>query len=240
MRTHEDQKLNTQEDAALSALVKSRATRYAAPPDLADRIRQRIDAPAIPSRSTARPKTDGSRWRRWFEPTALFGAGAAAAGAIVAVLALSFGMTPAQDAVIDEITSSHVRSLMASHLSDVASSDHHTVKPWFAGKLDFSPPVYDLAAEGFPLTGGRLDYVAGRPVAALVYKPGLHVINLFVWPAQDGKAIDLRVFERQGFNLVHWTQDGMQAWAVSDMNAAELKSFATLVRERMGGAPAPS
>ena len=217
------------QDPELTALIKSHATRHTAPPDLADRIRQQIDASSIPSHPAVSPRANGSRWRRWVQAAALFGAGAATA----AVVAISVLVAPKQDAIVDELTASHVRSLMASHLDDVASSDQHTVRPWFAGKLDFSPPVYDLAAEGFPLTGGRLDYVAGRPVAALVYKPGLHVINLFVWPARDGKPVDPDVFERHGFSLVHWTQAGMQAWAVSDMNSAELKDFANLVRERM-------
>lgn len=228
MRTHDDQN----EDPALSALIGKHATRHPAPPDLAARIGRRIDAATVPSRSTTGARTMGSRWNRWLHAASLFGAGAATAAA-VAIFAISVFVSPRQDALVDELTASHVRSLMASHLDDVASSDRHTVRPWFAGKLDFSPPVVDLAAQGFPLTGGRLDYVAGRPVAALVYKPGLHVINLFVWPAQDGKSADPQVFERQGFSLVHWTQAGMQAWAVSDMNSAELKSFADLVRQRM-------
>lgn len=217
------------EDPALTTLIRSHATRHAVPPDLADRIRQQIETASIPSHRATRAKTLGVRWSRWVQAVALFAAGAATA----AVIAIGVQVAPRHDAIVDELTASHVRSLMASHLDDVASSDHHTVKPWFAGKLDFSPPVHDLSAQGFPLSGGRLDYVGGRPVAALVYKPGLHVINLFVWPAQDGKSVDPRVFEHQGFSFVHWTQGGMQAWAVSDMNAAELKGFAKLVRERM-------
>ena len=225
MRTSDD----THEDPALAALIKSHATRHAAPPGLADRIRQRIDASSTTSDAVKGASVHGARLRRWMQAAALFGAGAATA----AVVAISGFVAPRQGTIVDELAASHVRSLMASHLDDVASSDQHTVRPWFAGKLDFSPPVHDLAAQGFPLTGGRLDYVAGRPVAALVYKPGLHVINLFVWPAEDGKSIAPHVFERQGFTLVHWTQAGMQAWAVSDMNPSELKSFAKLVRERM-------
>lgn len=226
MRTHED----SHEDPALGALIKSRATRYAPPPDLADRIRQQIVASSVPSSPAVDSKATGSRWSRWVQAVALFGAGAATA-AVVAFSMLF--VVPKPDTIVDQLTASHVRSLMASHLADVASSDHHTVRPWFAGKLDFSPPVYNLAAQGFPLIGGRLDYVAGRPVAALVYKPGLHVINLFVWPATDGTPIEPRLFEHQGFHLVHWAQAGMQAWAVSDMDASELKKFADLVRERM-------
>lgn len=161
---------------------------------------------------------------------AWFGTGAATAWGLALVL-LATPIPPA-DALAEGVTSNHVRSLMASHLADVASSDHHTVKPWFAGKLDFSPPVVDLAAEGFPLTGGRLDYLDGRTVAALVYRSGPHVINLFVWPAADAKAQPTTLSARQGYQLVHWAQGGMQAWAVSDLNAAELQNFAALLRER--------
>jgi anti-sigma factor RsiW len=129
------------------------------------------------------------------------------------------------DAVAQEVVSSHVRALMGEHLFDVRSTDQHTVKPWFLGKLDFSPPVTDLAQAGFPLTGGRLDYVAGHPVAALVYTSGQHTINVFVWPeasdavgASDARAI-------RGFHVRHWTRGGMSYWAVSDVNDAALDQF---------------
>jgi anti-sigma factor RsiW len=129
------------------------------------------------------------------------------------------------DAVSEEVVSSHVRALMGEHLFDVRSTDQHTVKPWFLGKLDFSPPVTDLAQAGFPLTGGRLDYVAGHPVAALVYTSAQHTINVFVWPeASDaGNSSDVRTI--RGFHVRHWTRGGMSYWAVSDVNDAALDEF---------------
>ena len=127
-----------------------------------------------------------------------------------------------------EVVASHVRSLQGAHLTDIASSEHHTVKPWFAGKLDFSPPVPDFTTEGFPLIGGRLDYLGERQVAALVYGRRQHVINLFVWPSRDSKALPAAA-SRRGYHLVHGAAGGMTYWAISDLNEAELSQFAQLV-----------
>lgn len=130
----------------------------------------------------------------------------------------------------DEILTSHVRSLMGDHLTDVVSSDQHTVKPWFNGRLDYSPPVSDFAGRGFPLVGGRLDYVAGRSVAALAYARRKHLINVFLWPAGQGLDAGPVSAERQGYHLLHWTQRDYTYWVVSDLGILELREFAGLLR----------
>jgi anti-sigma factor RsiW len=130
-----------------------------------------------------------------------------------------------------DVLDSHLRSLMGSHLTDVPSSDHHTVKPWFQGRLNFSPDVPDLSAEGFTLIGGRLEVVRRAPAAAIVYRRRAHVINLFVAPANEGDSPP-RAQSSEGYNLVAWTKGGMRYWAVSDLNAAELMQFAESVRAR--------
>ena len=134
-----------------------------------------------------------------------------------------------QRSIEDEVVSSHVRSLMASHLMDVASTDQHTVKPWFAGKLDFSPPVTDLAASGYPLIGGRLDYLRSRTVAALVYQRRKHVINVFTWPVEAATDSRTPSHTQQGYHVIHETHGGMTYWIVSDLNAEELSTFAQLL-----------
>jgi anti-sigma factor RsiW len=124
-----------------------------------------------------------------------------------------------------QLIASHVRSLMANHLTDVASSDQHTVKPWLDTKLDFAPAVLDLSGEGFPLVGGRLDYLDNRSVAALVYQRRKHFINLFVWPAEVNASSATKAMSRQGYQLLHWIDSDFNYWAVSDVNETDLQEF---------------
>ncbi len=142
----------------------------------------------------------------------------------------------AHERLVAEVISSHIRSQMvSSHLFDVESSDQHTVKPWFHGKLDFAPEVMDLSPDGFDLAGGRLDYVNGRAVAALVYRKRKHVINLLTWPAMSGdEEMSMTSETKQGYHLVHWRHEGMEWWAISDLNLAELTEFARRIQGREG------
>jgi anti-sigma factor RsiW len=133
----------------------------------------------------------------------------------------------------DEITSAHVRSLQGDHLLDVVSTDQHTVKPWFNGKLDFSPTVIDFAGQGFPLVGGRLDYINHQTVAAIVYQRGKHMINVLVWPTHEGDD-QTRSSQHNGYNLITWARGGLKYSAVSDLNSQELSQLAELLR---GGGP---
>ena len=140
---------------------------------------------------------------------------------------------PAADQFLaTQLIDSHVRSLMANHLTDVASSDQHTVKPWLDAKLDFAPAVVDLSPKGFPLIGGRLDYLDNRAVAALIYQRRKHFINLFVWPAAPDETRTPKTITRQGYQLLHWIESDLNYWAVSDVNEKELQEFKQLFQEQ--------
>jgi anti-sigma factor RsiW len=134
------------------------------------------------------------------------------------------GPTPATTATTNQLVDAHVRSLLPNHLLDVVSTDRHTVKPWFAGKTDIAPPVVDLTDKGFPLLGGRLDYVDGHSAAVLVYGRRLHTINVFVWRTGTSEPPD-GSFEVRGHSLLHWTKGGLSYWAVSDAAEPELEAF---------------
>jgi anti-sigma factor RsiW len=202
---------------SLKKAIKQESLYYAAPADLRRRLKVQL---RIQSSLESRP------WWVWNWLNALT-AGVAVA-CLAGLLTLMATRPSAQQMLAHEIVASHIRSLQADHRFDVASTDQHTVKPWFAGKLDFSPPVKDLAAQDFPLVGGRLDYLNEQTVAALIFQRHQHVINLFIWPTTQGDSPPKPVKEIEGYNLVHWTQSGMTFWAVSDVNEKDLENFAGL------------
>lgn len=160
------------------------------------------------------------------------------AAAIIFAAIVAWNMVPrfqqpgADQILATQLIASHVRSLMANHLTDVASSDQHTVKPWLDAKLDFAPPVVDLSSNGFPLIGGRLDYLNNRPVAALVYQRRKHFINLFVWPAASDVAKTTKPLTHQGYQLLQWVDRDFNYWVVSDVNANDLQTFRELFAEQ--------
>jgi anti-sigma factor RsiW len=212
-------------DLPLSSDIKQSATRYAAPDVLRQRIVADIRTPAVASKGTGMLQWLGNLFKPW--PPLVAGL---ACGVLATTLALQVMLPTRQEGMVDQVTSSHVRSLMVDHASDVASSDQHTVKPWFTGKLDYSPPVKDFAPQGFALKGGRIDYINQRPVAALVYQREAHLINLFVWPSTDAQK-GFQSSTRQGFNLVQWHRDGMAYWLISDLAAPSLQDFASKVSD---------
>jgi anti-sigma factor RsiW len=163
----------------------------------------------------------------------------ALAAAIVLAAIIAFNLAPrlqrpgADQLLATQLIASHVRSLMANHLTDVASSDQHTVKPWLDTKLDFAPVVADLSSDGFPLVGGRLDYLDNRPVAALVYQRRKHFINLFVWPAESGSTGADKRITRQGYQLLHWVDSDFNYWAVSDVSDNDLQVFKQVFEKQL-------
>ena len=185
------------------------ALREAAPSALRQRIESMIEAETAPARRRL-PRV---------LPWALSGGLGAALAASLAVMVV----LPATTTLETQLVDNHVRSTLALHLVDVETSDRHTVKPWFNGRIDFAPPVVDLAPQGFPLVGGRVDYLQGRVVAALVYRRNKHVINVFVRPAQDGLRWPVSETSRDGYSLVRWTENGLEFWAVSDVEGKDLE-----------------
>ena len=201
--------------------IRIDATHYQAPAAFVDSLREALRREAAHEKSAIIPPA-GWRW-------------AAIAASVLLVLSLAWNVVglrsrnPDGGAVEEAVLSSHVRSLMGSHLLDVPSSDQHTVKPWFNGKLDFSPDVKDFAGDGYPLIGGRVDYLSGRPVAALVYHRRQHVLNLFIWPATQSDRAGQ--WTERGFHVVRWQAAGMDYCAVSDIPLAEVQDFERLYRQ---------
>ena len=201
---------------AVRNLMRADGARHSAPQSLVARIES---MPEI-----ALKTANDNRMPRWLGP--------AVGGALAASLAMVTFITPSTTAALDdEIVSSHVRSLQPGHLTDVQTTNQHIVKPWFNGRIDFSPPVPELADQGFPLAGGRLDSINGKTVAAIVYHRRLHTVNLFVWPAKE--AAD-RSFVKDGFAVSEWSRNGLRFAAVSDIPAAELQQFHGVFVKRSG------
>src|SRR5947209_3041244 len=201
---------------AVRNLLRNDGVRHAAPESLVRRIG------AMPELSPR--AANENRLPRWLGP--------ALGGALAASLAVVTLLPPGANSVVDqEIVSSHVRSLQPGHLTDVQTTNQHIVKPWFNGRIDFSPPVPELADQGFPLAGGRLDSIDGKTVAAIVYHRRLHTVNLFVWPARD--AAD-RSFVKDGFAVTEWSRNGLRYAAVSDIPPTELRQFHELFVQRSG------
>jgi anti-sigma factor RsiW len=209
----------------LRAVVAQTDLRYDAPAGLRRRIETAAPRPA--------PVTNR---RALLKGVAL---GAALSGAVAASGLFLLVRDDREQRIRGDLVSAHLRSLQGSRLTDVESSDQHTVKPWFNGKLDIAPPVVDLTAKGFTLLGGRLDYLDGKAVAALAYKRRRHVINLFAEP-RSANAIGQgpMIASMQGFNIRHWSEDGFDFWAVSDINADELTEFSNEIAAALGRAGA--
>jgi len=203
----------------IRSAIATGAPYYTAPSGLGQRLRSRLRQAAEPDAVRSRTPL---RWQ-WI------GIAAAVLIAVLMVTTLIHRPEPTQ-LLAQDVVASHVRSLMATHLTDVPSTDQHTVKPWFNGKLDFSPTVGNFAEQGFPLVGGRLDYLDNHPVAALVYRRHQHIINLLVWPSSRQSDSAVGQTELQGYHLLHWTKAGMTYWAVSDLNISELRQLVDLVR----------
>jgi anti-sigma factor RsiW len=193
------------------------ATYHRAPEALRDRVNASIKDMARAERAPA--------LGRWMLLAASF-----AAVSFVSWNAALMTAASRDDAVESEVLAAHVRSLMVpGRMADVESTDSHTVKPWFAGRIDFAPPVRDLAADGYPLTGGRLDYIDGHPVAALTYKVRLHPVNVFVWPDAGASDSAPKMQTMKGYSIAHWTRAGMRYWAVTDAGPSEISRFAELM-----------
>jgi anti-sigma factor RsiW len=182
---------------------------YRAPPSLRARVERLLEAEARPPRRL-----------RAAAPWA-FSGGFAALAASLAIVMIQANV----GALEDQLVAGHVRSTLAAHLVDVETSDRHVVKPWFNGRIDFAPPVVELADAGYPLAGGRLDYLDDRVVAALVYRRNRHVINLFVWPSKPGPKLPPGAALRSGYSIAHWRSRGLEFWAVSDIDAGDLEAF---------------
>jgi anti-sigma factor RsiW len=217
LRRCEDCLRSEEQIRSLHHILASKALAYRAPV----RLRKNVRA-ALRQEVTSRRDTSWS----WLA----FAAGFVCAGLLAGILFFQMQRSAA-NAAADQVVDSHVRSLLAANLVDLRSSDARTVKPWFTGKIDFAPPVRDLGPSGFLLAGGRLDYIGGKTVAALVYRRDKHPLNLFIAPAPAVHNSAPNLTTRRGYNVLHWTEGEMNYWAVSDLNPDELRQFAQLLKQ---------
>jgi anti-sigma factor RsiW len=220
----------TQEEQLALRSVLRNSSLYAHPaPEFAKRIEGAVRRAA--RKEDGRPRAAwlgsfGFESFRWV-PVAAVLAIAAIAGTLLTTNRLRASH---EQLIANAVLTGHIRSLQGGHLLDVPSSDRHTVKPWFQGKLDFSPPVPDLSELGWNLIGGRLDYLDGRPVAALVYQRRMHNINVFAWPNRSTSDAGIKSEDAQGYQILHWNGADMTYWVVSDLNKTELEDFAQALR----------
>jgi anti-sigma factor (TIGR02949 family) len=222
---------------AVRQALQKPEVRFAPPNDLRSQIQVELSKQAAP--------THRRTWRmpafplpNWILPSL------AGAAAVVAVwLGSNVFLTENRSSnsllatVTGQLVSDHMRSLLPDHLIDVVSTDQHTVKPWFAGKLSFSPPVYDLTDQGFKLIGGRLDFLGNQEIAAVVFQHHQHYINLFAWPKTDSTHLADTALQKEGFNVYGWEANGLTMWAVTDAAPDALKTFVDLQKQkqRQGG-----
>ena len=223
-RMTQDEGLHAQVQALrrLRGALRETADYHLAP----ESLRQRVAAMAAPPASSAKRLPVGnSTWRRWLNWRPMMVSFAVMALAVVTLnpMAWRFGR---DERLSGEVVASHVRATLGQHLVDIASSDHHTVKPWLSSKLDFSPPVDEMPAPGSVFLGGRVDYVDARPVAVLVYRQGAHIVDSFVWPTRAADS-GVGFSAERGFQMAHWTRGGMNHWVISDLNRDE---FTLIVR----------
>ena len=211
----------------IRSALKTDSFYFKAPADLQKRIQRSV-------RQAAKAEAP-TRWLSW--SWLRVAAPLAAAALVVLMLVPFFGGPSSDELLTQDVVANHIRSLMVNHLADVRSTDEHTVKPWFNGKLDFSPPVSDLAKQGFPLIGGRLDYLNNRPVAALVYQRDKHVINVFVWPADNSGQTGGPIKTLQGYHVIRWASSGANFWVVSDLEQNQLGKFTDLLKSSAVASP---
>lgn len=216
------------DDRELSDLIKRHATRHVAPQSLRVGLRAQL---ALAEASRPPVVRRVPLWDRFWSNAAWRGGSLGfALGLVLTALLLPMVQSLLQSEALDsDLVASHVRAMKVGPLTEVASTDRHTVKPWYQGRLDYSPPVLDLGTEGFALTGGRIEHVRGHVVAALVYMSDRHVIDLYVWPSETKPA--QATITRKGFNVVNWSDGAMQYWAVSDVERTKLQRFSELLRQ---------